>query len=110
MAYLAFSFAAVAVCAAALLGAASLRLQVISFAIAAYVIGWAGVVGLGEVLSLLDAVGRSGYVLGSGLLLAVAVAGCIVFAALMLWLISPRRQNSSPPAPKLTLAPTSPIR
>jgi 4-amino-4-deoxy-L-arabinose transferase-like glycosyltransferase len=73
MALTAFTFAAVALVTAALLSAAALRLHGCSFAIGAYVLAWVGVVGLGEVLSLLDAVGRIGYVVGTALLLVAAV-------------------------------------
>ena len=69
MPILAFSLAAIALVATAFLGAATLRLDGASFLIGGYLIGWAGVVGLGEVLSLLDLVGRTGYVVGDALLL-----------------------------------------
>jgi 4-amino-4-deoxy-L-arabinose transferase-like glycosyltransferase len=70
----AFTFAAVALATAAFLCAATLRLRGTSFAVGAYILAWAGVVGLGEVLSLTDAVGRTGYVAGAAALLAGAAA------------------------------------
>jgi hypothetical protein len=63
--------AAAALVATALLGAATLRLRGASFAVGTYVIGWAAVVGLGELLSLLDLVGRGGYVVAGLMLLAL---------------------------------------
>lgn len=74
MPVLAFAFAAAALAAAALLGAATLRLRGASFAIGAYLLAWAAVVGQGEVLSLLDAVGRAGYVAGGALTLLASSA------------------------------------
>src|SRR5512133_948513 len=74
MPILAFSFATIALGGTAFFGAATLRLRGTSFLIGAYLIGWACVVGLAELLSLLDLVGRSGYVVGTGLLLAAAVS------------------------------------
>src|SRR5262245_52262067 len=73
MPLLAFTFAAVALATAAFLCAATLRLRGTSLVIGTYVLGWAAVVGLGETLSLLDAVGRTGYVVGAALLLAGSV-------------------------------------
>ena len=73
MSVLAFALAAAALLTAAYLGAAALRLSGASFAIGAYLFAWAAVVGLGELLSLLDLVGRAWYVVGSALLLAAAV-------------------------------------
>ena len=74
MPILAFSLAAIALVATAFLGAATLRLDGASFLIGAYLIGWACVVGLGELLSLLDLVGRTGYVVGDALLLVASVS------------------------------------
>jgi 4-amino-4-deoxy-L-arabinose transferase-like glycosyltransferase len=75
MAALAFLVAGAALVATAFLGAATLRLRGASFAVGSYVLGWAAVVVLGEALSLLDVVGRAGYVTGGLLLLgATAVA------------------------------------
>ncbi len=74
MAALAFLVAGTTVVGTAFLGAATLRLRGASFAVGAYVLGWAAVVGLGEALSLVDLVGRAGYVV-AGLLLLAATAG-----------------------------------
>ena len=74
MPILAFGFAAIALGATAFLGAAALRLGGASFVIGAYLIGWACVVGLGELLSLLDLVSRTGYVVGDALLLLACVS------------------------------------
>jgi 4-amino-4-deoxy-L-arabinose transferase-like glycosyltransferase len=74
VAILAFAFSAAALTATAVLAAATLRLRGSSFAIGAYLVGWAVVVGLGETLSLLDAVGRTGYVAGDAAVLVAAAA------------------------------------
>lgn len=75
MSVAAFTFAALALTTTAVLGAAMLRLRGPSLPIGAYVLGWAAVVGLGEVLSLLDLVGRVGYVVSGALVLAAVAAG-----------------------------------
>src|SRR5260221_4823391 len=91
MPILAFSLAAFALVATAFLGAATLRLDGASFLIGAYLIGWACVVGLGELLSLFDLVGRSGYVVGDGLLLVAFVSLWHVRGRPLPQLPSPRR-------------------
>src|SRR6476661_5110894 len=73
MPILAFSFATIALGATAFFAAATLRLRGTSFLIGAYLIGWACVVGMAELLSLLDIVGRAGYVAGNALLLITSV-------------------------------------
>jgi 4-amino-4-deoxy-L-arabinose transferase-like glycosyltransferase len=88
---LAFAFAAAALGTAAFLGAATLRLRGASFAIGAYLLAWAAVVGLGEILSLLDAVGRPGYVLGAAVVLVASVCA---------WHL---RDRPLPPLPRLGL-------
>jgi len=72
---LALALAAAVLAVTAALGAASLRLRSrVSFLLALYVLASAEVVALTEVLSLGDAVGRTGYLVGEGVLLAVAAA------------------------------------
>ncbi len=54
--------------------AATMRLRGTAFALAVYLVGWAEVVFLAEALSLFDAVGRTGYLVGEAALLVLAAA------------------------------------
>ena len=83
----AFLLAATALVVTAALGSACLRLRSLpSFLLAAYLLASAELVVLGEVLSLVGAVGASGYAVGEALLLGAAV------------LIWHRRGRPRPPA------------
>src|SRR5262245_18233384 len=86
------TFAGAALAATAFLCAASLRLRGTSFAVAGYLIAWVFVVGLSELLSFFDIVGRAGYVVGTGLALVASV------------LVWNRCGRPPPPLPSLRLA------
>jgi 4-amino-4-deoxy-L-arabinose transferase-like glycosyltransferase len=79
VAALAFGLAAPAV--TGVLVAATLRLRGTALVLAAYVIAWAEVVGLTELLSLVDAVGRMEYLVGVAVVLAGAAADVLLVRA-----------------------------
>jgi hypothetical protein len=68
----AFTAGAVMLIATATLAAAALRLRGSAFVLAGYVLAWAELVLVTEVLSLFDAVGRVGYLVAGAALLACA--------------------------------------
>ena len=68
----AFAFGLLALAATGVLIATALRLRGTAFVLAAYVVAWAEVVLLAEGLSLVDAVGRTGFLVGEAVLLATA--------------------------------------